>query len=367
MQINFGKTLNGLRKERGLTQEGLADFLGVSFQAVSKWERGESLPDISALPVIASFFNVTTDTLLGMDEAERETEVLSIIETYYREWKRGEEGGLYEIMKKAVHQYPGEFRLLVRYLNVLIAHKGNTAEGAQKILREAESIYERIQNYCTADSIRIWSKKLICGLYCRLSEVEGSGRTFEDVEEILEEMPLMQNGRDYLSVLFYPPGEKRDEAAKTAISQLLRMFSSTLSHRCYYDSRFGYEEKIHAANTALNAQRAVYPEEDYGVNFLEVIYSHAHLGEWYFLLNNEEEALKNMRKCAELARAFDGMPEETEHTSPLVTGLKFNKERIINRNQTMCARITELFTEKYAFSQPFKDSAAFSEILEILK
>ena len=67
MNLEFGEKVRSLRTERGLTQEKLADFLGVSFQAVSKWERGDTVPDIYMLPSIASFFGVTTDYLLSYD------------------------------------------------------------------------------------------------------------------------------------------------------------------------------------------------------------------------------------------------------------------------------------------------------------
>ena len=50
MTVYFGENLKRMRKETELTQEKLADFLGVSFQAVSKWERGETFPDITMLP-----------------------------------------------------------------------------------------------------------------------------------------------------------------------------------------------------------------------------------------------------------------------------------------------------------------------------
>ena len=58
MTIYFGENLKRLRKEKELTQENLSEIFGVSFQTISKWERGETYPDITMLPVISSYFNV---------------------------------------------------------------------------------------------------------------------------------------------------------------------------------------------------------------------------------------------------------------------------------------------------------------------
>jgi len=55
-----------LRKNRGIAQQDLADVLGVSFQSVSKWETGATMPDITLLPSIAEYFNVSVDELLGL-------------------------------------------------------------------------------------------------------------------------------------------------------------------------------------------------------------------------------------------------------------------------------------------------------------
>jgi len=55
-----------LRKNRGIAQQDLADVLGVSFQSVSKWETGVTMPDITLLPSIAEYFNVSVDELLGL-------------------------------------------------------------------------------------------------------------------------------------------------------------------------------------------------------------------------------------------------------------------------------------------------------------
>jgi len=55
-----------LRKEKAIGQQDLADVLGVSFQSVSKWETGVTMPDITLLPGIAEYFNVSVDELLGL-------------------------------------------------------------------------------------------------------------------------------------------------------------------------------------------------------------------------------------------------------------------------------------------------------------
>ena len=60
-----GAVISRLRKEHGMTQMQLADALGISYQAVSNWERGQSMPDISKLPELAALFGTTIDELLG--------------------------------------------------------------------------------------------------------------------------------------------------------------------------------------------------------------------------------------------------------------------------------------------------------------
>ena len=69
MDMTIGKRIAHLRKEKGLTQEELAQHMGISPQAVSKWENDQTCPDISALPKLAKLFGVTVDELLEGKEA----------------------------------------------------------------------------------------------------------------------------------------------------------------------------------------------------------------------------------------------------------------------------------------------------------
>lgn len=64
-RLEIGEVISKLRKEKGLTQEQLAGFVGISTPAVSKWESNVSYPDITMLPTLAKFFSVTIDELLN--------------------------------------------------------------------------------------------------------------------------------------------------------------------------------------------------------------------------------------------------------------------------------------------------------------
>ena len=71
MNILITERLKTLRRDNGNTQEELANHLGISIQAVSKWERGDGYPDITLLPAIALYYNVTIDKLLDGREYDR--------------------------------------------------------------------------------------------------------------------------------------------------------------------------------------------------------------------------------------------------------------------------------------------------------
>ena len=76
MSNTLGKKISELRKEKGITQEELAERLGVSPQAVSKWENDLSCPDIMLLPELAKLFDVTIDELFSVTP-KKKTELLS--------------------------------------------------------------------------------------------------------------------------------------------------------------------------------------------------------------------------------------------------------------------------------------------------
>ena len=80
MKILIGDNIRRLRRQGSITQEQLAEMLGVTCAAVSKWERGETYPDITLLFPLAHFFQVTVDELMGFDEDLLEREIDAVAE-----------------------------------------------------------------------------------------------------------------------------------------------------------------------------------------------------------------------------------------------------------------------------------------------
>ena len=75
MNVKIGKHIKELRNRDGVTQDALAEALGVTGQAISKWENESGYPDIEYITPIANFFNVTIDQLFGHDRSESENKI----------------------------------------------------------------------------------------------------------------------------------------------------------------------------------------------------------------------------------------------------------------------------------------------------
>ena len=72
MQVNLGDKIRALRKRDGRKQEDLAKALGVTAQAISRWEANGGYPDMSMIPAIANYFHITIDELFGYNNVREE-------------------------------------------------------------------------------------------------------------------------------------------------------------------------------------------------------------------------------------------------------------------------------------------------------
>ncbi|MDO5293957.1 MAG: helix-turn-helix transcriptional regulator [bacterium] len=144
--LNLSKNIVRLRKEKEITQEALAEFTGVTKASVSKWETGTTTPDIQILPVLAAFFNVTVDELIGYESQLTKTQ----ISYYYHKLAKsfGEQpfDNVWEesmgLVKKYYGCYPFLLQMAILWLNHSILAKSQ--EQKMEVLKQAESICNRI-------------------------------------------------------------------------------------------------------------------------------------------------------------------------------------------------------------------------------
>ncbi len=85
MKLTIGENIRNFRKKNDLTQEALADRLGVTYQSISRWENGTTYPDLELLPSISEILSVTLDELLGMSQIEKEKRALETFDELRRE------------------------------------------------------------------------------------------------------------------------------------------------------------------------------------------------------------------------------------------------------------------------------------------
>lgn len=361
MTIYFGENLKKLRKSKDLTQETLAEFLGMSFQAVSKWERGETYPDITMLPVIASFFGVTVDSLLGTDMIEKEKQINEYYEKYARMLAEGKVDEAREMLKTAVSEFPGNYDLLSKYLNALI-HAQDDDNYLISIKAEVKRIYDTVQNYCTVDSIRIWTQKLMCRYLRDLSLIKNSGVDISEAEKILEQMPIMQNTRDYEAMYMYPhDDEKRAVACANGISEMLRLFGEIMNRK--YKNFIDADDDISEAY--INLVEKVMPDGDYGKSHYLMVINHQRLGVKKYLAGDEKSALAHFEKALKLAKSYDDMPDVYVHTSNAVKGLEFDKTKAYRFWEgSFLEDVKEGLINRPQLSDEFKNSEEFKRIIE---
>jgi len=106
MQTYIAENIKNLRSKKNVTQEELSAYLNISFQSVSKWERGENMPDIQTLAALSNYFDVTTDELLGMGKIRGEYFNNEFYDKEHKLMKEKKYDELIDLLQSARKVYP---------------------------------------------------------------------------------------------------------------------------------------------------------------------------------------------------------------------------------------------------------------------
>lgn len=211
MKLLIGENIRRLRRERNLTQEEVAVHLGISFQAISKWERGDGYPDITMLPTLAGYFGVSMDELIGMSEIEKAKRY----EAVNAVWAENNQNGLHRdnvaLMRKALKAFPNDALLLVQ-LSTSLEKLDGTEEEKAKYLKESIAVQEQILRYGEDSEIRSATRYNICFAYWKCGERD---KALEQAGKL----PNLYKAREN-ALIYFLQGEERRRVAKEALATL---------------------------------------------------------------------------------------------------------------------------------------------------
>ena len=145
-ELNIGKCIIKKRKEKGITQEQLADYIGVSKASVSKWESGLSYPDILLLPELATYFNIPVDELLGYSPQLTKEDIKKIYNKLSHEFAVKPFDEVVKQCNQLIKKYYSCFPFLLSMIQLLLNYS---------ILGKDETIRKEILHKCILLSKRI--------------------------------------------------------------------------------------------------------------------------------------------------------------------------------------------------------------------
>src|SRR5699024_2969961 len=117
--MKIGEQIREYRKNAGLTQEQVANYLGVTAPAVNKWERGSTCPDISLLPALARLLKIDMNTLFSFQEDLTELEISMVINEITESAVTGNIVSAFERTAEKIREYPHCDRLIYLAATVL--------------------------------------------------------------------------------------------------------------------------------------------------------------------------------------------------------------------------------------------------------
>lgn len=154
-EINIAKVLVNKRKEKGITQGELAKYIGVSKASVSKWETEQSYPDVTFLPQLAAYFNISIDELMDYKPQMSKEDIRKLYRSLSADFTSKPFDSVMEDCRKIIKKYYSCFPLLLNMGILMINHKEllKDPQKSASLTEEAKVLFIRIREECDDASI----------------------------------------------------------------------------------------------------------------------------------------------------------------------------------------------------------------------
>ena len=346
MELHIAETIRSLRRDRGITQEELAQAVGVTTQAVSKWERGEGYPDITLLPDIAAYFRVTLDTLCGIDGQKQEREIASIIhataDAPYAEGVR--------IAREGLTKYPRSVEIKRNLARALMGCTGKWTP-PKEVLDEVIGLYEDILHHSSEpNTLSSHDVSLLCEAYVSMGEIKKAKQV----------AAIDRNGKYERQQLWCKilQGDELISHIQNSIIQTLPdihfMVKDILKTDCYTA-----REKIALCQKMIGVYALFHEDADWPLGMVFSYQFYMQIAVLSMELHDEASCLTALDKAADLAIRIDSLPAEGYPSSLLLNRIDF---RYLSGTASDRAFLREAMEAEAVF-ESLRKTAAYETII----
>ncbi len=308
MNILISENIKRLRKSKSITQEQLAEAMGVSVTAVSKWERGETYPDITLLSPLAYYFGVTIDELMGYDENKINKEIDDLLEKYLN----SEYNEALKLISEAYEKYPNDYRIMHHYMWDMA---GDYADNDPKVLlsRKDEflAICDKILDGCADEAIRLDAYNM------RAKILHAEGKTEEALTLYREKFASWwQTWEQKSEQLFAKDTPEFLYWVRRNMYDLSAFAADKLSKSVFFDASIPYDEKVKKIEGYGDLMMSVYNDtgEDFFLTFAASIMSRLANDLKYRGVGTEEDITRTMEKSRNIIKV---LREKQKSNKPL--------------------------------------------------
>ena len=359
MQIKLGEQMRELRRRNGITQEDLARALGVTAQAVSRWEKGVCYPDMELIPSLANYFGVTIDDVFGC-AGEREARINSII-AEANELGKSDNGRDINIEKRltllrnALVEFPKNERLMYE-LAATLSNAGWARVGERIDYDENGYLVhtrENLDNEYWAEAIKLYEALLsdtkdpkiqtvgsydLTLLYCNIGQYDKS-------LAIAERMPSLWYSKDMLKPYATDGEDKRKYLAK-ALLRLADGFANTVAQLLMSKrSNFDGDLPIRMLTGTLKIFDLLFEDGNMGPYHFLVCDLLLYLSEHQWRAGLRDEAFESLNKALEHAKTVDALAKSDEkdplYTCEFLKGISMEKEKWGGNDNALAPRLPE--------------------------